>query len=89
MADRGANSCLPPTPLKIRLDDANGPTNSRAGGIRVVEGKARTDFYPYPSFALSSRTWVLLSSAWIILTTHPRDASMFLLQTDGVAGARG
>jgi hypothetical protein len=55
VADRGANSCLPPAPLRIRLDDADGPTNARAGGIRLVEGKARTEFDPYPSFPLSSR----------------------------------
>jgi hypothetical protein len=54
VADRGANSCLPPALLRIRLDDADGPTNTRAGGIRLVEGKARTEFDHYPSFPLSS-----------------------------------
>jgi hypothetical protein len=44
-----------PASLKIRLDDADGPTNTWAGGIRLVEGKARTEFDPYPSFPLSSR----------------------------------
>jgi hypothetical protein len=48
VADRGANSCLPPAPLRIRLDDVDGPTNARAGGIRLVEGKSRTEFDPYP-----------------------------------------
>jgi hypothetical protein len=52
VADRGANFCLPPAPLRIRLDDADGPTNARAGGICLVEGKARTEFDPYPSFPL-------------------------------------
>jgi hypothetical protein len=35
VADRGANFCLPPAPLRIRLDDADGLTNAMAGGIRV------------------------------------------------------
>ena len=51
----GCDSCLPPAPLSIRLDDADGPTNARAGGIRLVEGKARTEFDPYALFPLSSR----------------------------------
>ena len=55
VADSGANSCLPPAPLRIRLDDADGPTNARAGGIRLVEGKSRTEFDPYALFPLSSR----------------------------------
>ena len=60
-----------PWPLGIRLDDADGPTNAKAGGIRLVEGKARTDFAPYPSFALLSRMGVLRSPTRTILTTHP------------------
>lgn len=54
VADPGANSCLPPAPLRIRLDDADGPTNARAGGIGLVEGKSRTEFDPYAMFPLSS-----------------------------------
>jgi hypothetical protein len=53
VAYRGANSCLPPTPLRIRLDDADDPTTASAGGIRLVERKSRTEFDPYPSFPLS------------------------------------
>jgi hypothetical protein len=51
----GANSCLPPAPLRIRLDGADSTTNARARGIRLVEGRARTEFDCYPSFPLSSR----------------------------------
>ena len=75
----------PSAPLRIRLDDTDGPTNARAGGIRLVEGKARTEFDPYPSFPLSSRT----RGSPKFGLDHPHDPSMFLLQTDGAAGARG
>ena len=85
VADRGANSCYPPRPLGIRVEGANGPTNARAGGIRLVEGKARTEFDPYPSFALFSRKWSTLKFG----LDHPHDPSMFLPQTDDAAGARG
>jgi len=85
VADWGANSCLPTAPLRIRLDDADGPTNAWAGGIRLVEGKARTEFDPYPSFALFSRKWSTLKFG----LDHPHDPSMFLPQTDDAAGARG
>jgi hypothetical protein len=85
VADRGRISCLPPAPLRIRLDDADGPTNARAGGIRLVEGKARTEFDPYPSFSLSSRKWGSPKFG----PDHPHVPSMFLPQTDDAAGARG
>jgi hypothetical protein len=75
----------PPRPFGICLEGTEGPTNSRAGGIHLVEGKAQTGFDLYPSFALLSRKW---GSPKIDLD-HPHDPSMFLLQTDGVAGARG
>ena len=43
----GCELLLPvPSPLGIRVEGANGPTNARAGGIRLVEGKARPDFDP-------------------------------------------
>jgi hypothetical protein len=53
--DRRPNLLLPlPCPLGIRVEGAHGPTNSRAGGIRLIEGKTRrTDLDPLSFVCLS------------------------------------
>jgi hypothetical protein len=71
-----------PRPLGIRLEGANGPTITRTGGICPVEESA--DFTLNPLLALLSRKGSPKSGS-----DHPHDPSMFLLQTEGAAGARG
>ena len=58
------------------MEGANGPTNSRAGGIRLIEGKARTDFDPLFFVRLTVENVRFFkvrpgSSSRPILTTHP------------------